>query len=246
MNLSKIIKNCDWDEKNIKTFSLKELLRIETCCKAVSGSKNNGGSQLVDVRNEAQRIKDLAVIEAKSITDDAKKNARKIEKDALQKGLAEGTREGMAKAEKQLGSLILGFENMVAEFENIKNDFYVSHQDIVLELALKIAKKVIHQEVKTEHDFIIGVLNSAIKLAVDREKLKIRVNPDDLELCLKKRPDFIRDVDGIKKIIFESDECIQRGGAIVEYAFGEIDARIEKQFEEVERGIGSLICQSQQ
>jgi flagellar assembly protein FliH len=71
-------------------------------------------------------------------------------------------------------------------------------------------------------------------MTMDREKLKIRVNPSDLEICNQKKPEIMKDVDGIKAIDMIADISVGRGGVIVEYALGEIDARIEKQFNEIE------------
>ena len=90
-------------------------------------------------------------------------------------------------------------------------------------------------EVISNNEIILGVLNSAIKLAIDRERLEVRINPLDVELCLQKRLEIIKEIDGIKHIVFEPDETISRGGAVIDYAFGEIDARIDQQFNELEK-----------
>ncbi len=246
MNTSKVIKTEDNNKTDIKTFSLKQLLFMKSGHDALEQSKSIEKSKKDAAAFEAERLKIHAMQEAKMITENARKKAVKAEKEALEKGFLKGEQAGKIKAERELETLISSFQNIAVKFEEIKKDFYSRHQDVVLDLSLKIAEKVIHQEVMTKKDFVIGVLNSAIKLAVERERLKIRVNPEDIELCLKKRPDFMKDIDGIKQIIFESDETIGRGGAVVEYAFGEIDARIEKQFEEIEKGINGSTCQDQQ
>ena len=232
MNLSKIIKIEDKEALEVKAFPLKQLLYYEN--NIINAKKTS--ANIEDANHyEKERIRVLAKQEARMIKEKAKSAAKEIEMQAMKKGLADGERAGAQKAEKEFQSLISTFQNISGKFEEIKKTYYIEHQELLIDLAMKIARKVIHQEVQTKRDLVVGVLNSAIKLAVDREKLRIRVNPQDLDMCLKKRPDIMKDIDGIKQIFFEPDESIGRGGGIVEYAFGEIDARIEHQFGEIKR-----------
>ncbi len=193
---------------------------------------------------DAERLRVQAQQKAKQTIEKARKQAQQIEKDAFQKGHTEGVASGMAKGEQEFKSKIEFLAGLSAEFAKIKDAFYADHQEIILDLAMKIARKVIHQEVTSNRELIVSVLQSAITLAVEREKLKIRVNPADLEMCLARRPDILKNVDGVKQIVFEPDESIEPGGAVIEYAFGEIDARIEQQLAEVEDEINRARAES--
>jgi flagellar assembly protein FliH len=156
-----------------------------------------------------------------------------IEKEAYEKAYVEGERAGREIGEKKLASILSGFRAIVAELEKIKKDFYLAHQENLLQLSLHIAKKIIHQEVSTNGELVIEVVRSALQCAIDREKLKIRLNPSDLQLCREKRPDILKGFDDIKQIVFEPDENVSKGGTIIESDLGEIDARLERQFEKV-------------
>ncbi|MCX5836181.1 MAG: FliH/SctL family protein, partial [Deltaproteobacteria bacterium] len=47
------------------------------------------------------------------------------------------------------------------------------------------------------------------------------------------KSDFLQHFDGIKNIVFEEDESVRRGGAIIETLFGEVDARLDQQYNEI-------------
>jgi len=92
---------------------------------------------------------------------------------------------------------------------------------------------VIRQEVATDRDVILSVLREAVKNVLDRDRIKIRLNPIDHERMAKLTPALIAGFEGIRSIALEADESIGLGGAVIETAFGEIDATIEQQLEEI-------------
>jgi len=230
---SKIIKPKDKEKSNVRSFALKQFP-----CSDEKSRQHHGRSKDAQAKKNADSARDSlaqAQQEAQLLLDTARRDAKRIQQEAFEQGFAAGTQEGQAKAEAELAPLIAGLERIHEDFAAVKESFYADHQDIILELALKIARKVIHQEIVANDELVVNILTAAIKLAMDRERLKIRIHPDDLAICLERRPDIMKAVDGIKQLLFEPDESIGKGGALIEYAFGEIDARIEQQFIEVER-----------
>lgn len=232
---SKIIKPKDKEKSNVRSFSLRQF----PCSDEKSRQPHGRGkdAQAKKIADAARDSRAQAQHEAQLLLDNARRDAVKIQQEAFDQGFTAGSQEGRNKAEAELAPLISGLEKIHNDFAAIKESFYTDHQDIILELALKIARKVIHQEIFSNDALVINILIAAIKLAMDREKLKIRIHPDDLAVCIERRPEIMKTVDGIKQLLFEPDESIGKGGALIEYAFGEIDARIEQQFTEVERDL---------
>jgi len=228
IHTSKIIKTEDSRGSTARSFPLRQFVRH---------SPDDGDS---DKDKQKKRAADVAALriraedDARGIIEMAQREAATIMQEAYAAGFAQGEQAGRQRAEAELASLIAAFKNIGAEFEAFKKEFYRRHQGTIIDLAIRIAQKVIHQEVITNREFVAGVVTSAIRLAIDRERLKVRVHPDDVELCHRKRLDIIKHVDGIKQIVFEADETVGRGGAIVESGFGEIDARLDQQLEELE------------
>lgn len=229
---SKIIKQKDKKKNNVRAFCLKQFPSDSDKEEDYHNpKKDNYNQKYTDVAHE---IKARAQHEAHLILESARREASRIQQQAFEQGFADGLREGRVQGEAEFSSLVKMLSTLHNEFASLKERFYEEHQDIILELALKIARSVIHNEIRIHNDVVVHILKDAIRLAMDRERLKIRVNPEDLSVCLERKPEILKSADGIKQIIFEPDETIAQGGALIEYAFGEIDARIDQQFFELE------------
>lgn len=237
MSTSRVIKIDDDDNGSIQSFSLKQFTMQDTEKREQDGTAAHKSKNRQD-QNQKKRIKERVIqqaqLEAQQLKSAAAKEAEQIERDAYQQGFRNGEQAALKQIQDRYDSFVKSVDEMASEYRKQKQSFYSTHQDMILELALKISRKVIHHEVSVNRELVTGLLHSAIQLAVDRERLKIRINPSDMDVCIEQRPHLMQSIDGVKHIVFEPDEAVGRGGAIIEYALGEIDARLDKQFEELE------------
>lgn len=160
-------------------------------------------------------------------------DSEKKVKDAYERGQADGYRKGMEKREKDLASSAETLKKLVLEVENIRRNILERGEARVLGLVVAVAGKVIRQEISTDRDIILNVLREAVKSILDRDRIKIRLNPRDHERMSKLAPSLISGFEGIRSISLEAVESIHPGGAVIETAFGEVDATIEQQLEEI-------------
>jgi flagellar assembly protein FliH len=161
---------------------------------------------------------------------------KKIEvavKHAYERGHAEGFRKGTEMREKELASSAEALKKLILEVENIRRSILERGEARVLNLVIAVAGKIVRQEIATDRDVILGVLREAVKNVLDRDRIKIRLNPRDHERLSKLSPALISGFEGIRSISLEAVETISPGGAVIETAFGEVDATIEQQLEEV-------------
>jgi len=161
---------------------------------------------------------------------------KKIEaavKHAYERGHAEGFRKGTEKREKELSALAEALKKLFLEVENIRRSILERGEARVLKLVIAVARKVVRQEVAMDRDVILNVLREAVKNVLDRDRIKIRLNPRDHERVSKLTPGLIAGFEGIRSISLETDESMSPGGAVIETAFGEIDATMEQQLDEI-------------
>jgi flagellar assembly protein FliH len=151
-------------------------------------------------------------------------------RDARQKGLSEGIREGRELQKKETLQSIEALSALIQDLSGLKEKMLEAAEEQILQLALAVAEKVIHMETTTNRNVIQNVLKAAMKSIVDRENMKIRVHPHDFQYMMEIKSDFMNNFDGIKNIVFEEDVSITRGGAILETMFGEVDARVDQQY----------------
>lgn len=163
----------------------------------------------------------------------------KIEEDAYKKGFTDGIHAGRLKILGEIENELKLLRVLIDGIERVRKEIYGNIEADVVEISLTIARKIIYEAAEKERQIAVDTVKEAIKKASDREMLKIKINPVDYQMLNQKRTELIQCLDGIKSIIFEEDESIQRGGCLIETNQGDIDARIDSQIRVIEGGIRS-------
>jgi flagellar assembly protein FliH len=162
--------------------------------------------------------------------------ARKIritEQVCYESGLSDGIRKGRELEKNETLQTLQAMSVIVKEMSALKQSTLENLEEEIVQLSMAVAEKVIHLEATTNREVIRGVLKEAIKNIGDRENMKIRVHPQDFHFMMEIKNDFLQSFDGIRNMTFAEDESIQRGGAIIETVCGEVDARLDQQYNEV-------------
>ena len=76
-------------------------------------------------------------------------------------------------------------------------------------------------------------MKDAFKEITDKEYIKLCVHSDDLALMQEFQPQLLEMFHDIQKIEIVSDECVDRGGCIIETNEGSIDATIKTQLQQL-------------
>jgi len=148
---------------------------------------------------------------------------------ALQKGYAQGEAVGLQRGldetrrvEAQLAAAInalLSFRQTV--FEQAK-----AH---LVELAFAIADKITAARAVAERDTVIGTIDRCIGEILDKTRMKIRVNPAELDFVKQRFDELVKSNEAAAAAVVESDNRVSAGGCIIETDSGSADARIESQ-----------------
>ncbi|RLB01957.1 MAG: hypothetical protein DRG59_13360, partial [Deltaproteobacteria bacterium] len=105
-------------------------------------------------------------------------------------------------------------------------------------------KKVIKQEITVNKDIVLNNIKEAIHKLTETDKILVKVSPEDYEFIKENKPDFLETLKQTQKINLIKDETIKAGGCVIETDFGQIDARIETQWENVAQDLCKMagIC----
>jgi flagellar assembly protein FliH len=185
----------------------------------------------------------LKEIEAK-VLQKAKERILVLEKEAYEKGFAQGEKNGLELGQKRIETMIYQLNTLLTEIERQRVDLYKNYEKEMIQLVLSIAKKVLHQEVKTQEDVVAFTLQEAFKYVVDQKKVVVHLNPVDYQYLISHRdrlPFAVEEMRGIKLI---EDPAITRGSSLLETSFGDIDATLENQLDEIASVIWQKIEQS--
>ena len=171
------------------------------------------------------------------LSDEKEQKARFVRQEAYDLGLAEGVKRGAAQQKQEFAKLVNTLSGLIGELTREKKEFLRGMETEVLNLAFAIAEKVLNHEIATDKDAICKVLGGALKKVVDQEGIRIRVNPDDYRYLTERKSDVFPELEGIKDIMLEEDAAIGRGSAVIDSAFGEVDARLDQQLNELKTAL---------
>jgi flagellar assembly protein FliH len=151
---------------------------------------------------------------------------------ARAEGYAEGMAAGRAEGEQACGRMKQLAESFSSTLDNL--DFRLA--DMVLELALDVARQVVAGELAARPERILDVVNMALKqMAETSREARLLLNPDDAALV---RPHLDQVLDKNRLRIVE-DVRIVRGGCLIETSQGDLDATLPARWRQVVQVLGS-------
>lgn len=195
--------------------------------------------------NEAQKIKQEANTDSNKIIEEAQKKAKElekeandkvqeIEKEAYERGYKEGHEIGYKAGREEVDRLIERLHLIIAKTIEKRNEIIEESETQLINLVLLIAKKVIKVISENQKNVVINNVIQALRKLKGRGDVVIRVNLSDLRLSTEHIRDFQKMVENVKNITILEDSSVDKGGCIIETDFGQIDARISSQLNEIE------------
>lgn len=151
---------------------------------------------------------------------------------AHDKGYAAGVEAGRLEAEESCSRVKQLAESFANTLDNL--DFRLA--DMVLELALDVARQVVAGELAARPERILDVVNLALKqMAESTREARLLMNPEDATLV---RPRLEQVLDKNRLRIVE-DARIVRGGCLIETSQGDLDATLQARWRQVVQVLGS-------
>mgnify|MGYP003423116418 CR=1 FL=1 len=139
---------------------------------------------------------------------------------------------GRVEGEQACGRMKQMVESFSTTLDNL--DFRLA--DMVLELALDVARQVVAGELTARPERILDVVNLALKeMAETSREARLLLHPDDAALV---RPHLDQVLDKNRLRIVE-DVRIARGGCLIETAQGDLDATLPARWRQVVQVLGS-------
>ncbi|HVU78265.1 MAG TPA: FliH/SctL family protein [Gaiellaceae bacterium] len=174
------------------------------------------------------------------IVAEAQARAADIEAQARDAGFEAGRLEGLAlvqaEAEASLAALAAG----IAGLDAVREAEASRVERRAVELAIALAERVVHGALDAEPERIQDVVAGALRRVVERDRLTIEVNPDDVDR-VRAWCDAQTELDG-GRVDVRAERRVPRGGCVVRTAEGEIDARVAEQLDRARDVLRDLLC----
>ena len=158
---------------------------------------------------------------------------KQILEEARTRGHAEGFAAGQQEGREQIAPVAAAISEALAGIERERDLVSTAVEEAAVELALKIAEQVLAGQLAAEPAVVVDIVRGALRRLVDRERVTVLVNPEDLELMREAAPELIAELGGIEHCEVQAERRVGRGGAIVRTVEGEIDATIQTKLDRV-------------
>ncbi|MCX7935565.1 MAG: FliH/SctL family protein [Planctomycetota bacterium] len=209
--------------------------------------------ELEDIQRLAHKILQRAAEQAKRKLMAAEQQAQSIEQAAYDSGFAKGEAEGRQKGEadgrlagekaarEEFASRTRGaaeaLEKILAEVRERRIALHSEAEAGLLRLSLEIARHILRSEIKANAEALKPLVREAIRLAISRRDLVLRLHPADIAAIQEEIPALRAAFLDLQAVRLEADSSLERGSVIAVSAEGEVDLRLSAQLAAIERAL---------
>ena len=188
---------------------------------------------LTNLKQEKENMLQSTKEEIKLAKEQWEQEKQLLAKQGYQEGYQLGVAEGKMAAEKQYEQLI----NEMNELEKTAIEDY--HKKLeqsdhhIVDLSVKIAEKIMKEELATDPNLFLNIVIAAITEIKDQSQISIYVHPNNYQSLLKQKGELMNALDGDTKLSIFINQKITENGCLIEHPFGQIDASIDTQLQQI-------------
>ena len=155
----------------------------------------------------------------------------------IERAFGAGVERGRAEARAELETIGASFTDSLRELAEFRARLKERYERELLELALGVARKVVQQELAERPEIWLGMIRAAVKRAVDRERIALRVPPPLMAFLRGSLAALRALLQDVKDLELVEDPSLPAGGCVIESRFGEVDIGVETQLQRCERAV---------
>ncbi|MCB9638799.1 MAG: type III secretion system stator protein SctL [Myxococcales bacterium] len=170
---------------------------------------------------------------AQEIVQKAQMDAERIRAQAeeyRQRGYEEGYQAGLEEGKQELTDTIL-------QLNQQNQDRFRNYEPELVKLAMRIAEKIIGEQVKIAPETVVGIVSKALGNVRHQREIYVRVNPDDYDTIQEHKPMLLERLSRAQDIDIRPDANISPGSCRIESEIGTIDANLKNQLAAIERAL---------
>jgi flagellar assembly protein FliH len=178
---------------------------------------------------------------AQQIVMRAEAEAERVRAEARQQGFAEGMVAGRAELRAVAEPIVEALSNSIDELRALQaNAADILEREAVV-LAMEVAEKVVAGAIAVEPERVLDVIRGALRALVERERVVLMVNPEDLAIVREGLDELAGSLGGMEHVEVQEERRVSRGGAVVRTTIGEVDARIETKLARAKAAVEAAI-----
>ena len=164
---------------------------------------------------------------------------RQLEKaEAHHRGVEDGLRRGREEAAAEVKKSFEQMAHALEDLSKIKRKLRHDAEQELVKLSLAVARRILYRELSTDPGSIEGIVHAALQKLQQREASKVRVWPAAVP-AVRAALERIGSRAGIEIV---PDPGLATGAILFETSLGELDASIETQLQEIQRGFADRLA----
>ncbi|NNM55262.1 MAG: flagellar assembly protein FliH [Spirochaetales bacterium] len=195
----------------------------------------------IEAEKEAQKIIAQGEASAKQREAETQQKVKSLEETARKSGFEQGYEEGYATGKEEVERLVERIHVIMDKIIAKRQEIIENSETQVVQLVLMVAKKVVKVISENQRNVVINNVLQGLRKLKTRGDVVVRVNLEDLKVTSDHVKEFLKLVENVKSITVMEDSTVDLGGCVIETDFGEIDARISSQFNEIEEKILEMV-----
>ena len=154
-----------------------------------------------------------------------------------QRGLSEAITHARSEAQVKLEPVLQRLAQSITDVAEVRSKVREETAAELVRLSITIASRILHREVTIDPDAIHGLLKAAFNKTQSREVTRVLVHPA-IEASVRR---FVGQTASSAVIEIVADPRLENGAILIETAQGQLDASIDTQLREIERGLADTI-----
>lgn len=171
--------------------------------------------------------------QAAKIIEQAERDREVIEQAAREKGLQFAQNSIDAEVALQMNDLRKQLTSTIEQIAGLNAEITAGAETQLVELSIAIAKKIVSREVTIDREIALTLVKVSLKRLNSRSAARVHLHPEDFAFVQSQR----EKLDFHGSLEFIEDGSISVGGCLIRTDTGDIDARIESQFDEIAHGL---------
>jgi flagellar assembly protein FliH len=161
---------------------------------------------------------------------------------AYQQGVAATEAAAREQAQARVEPVLAGLSGAIAELAGLRRKFRAEAEEDTVRLAIAMARRVLYRELACDPEALLGLVKAAFQKCNARETHRLRLSPQDAETVRENR----ERLNLPPAVEIAADGGLARGSAIFETSRGDLDASIDTQLGEIERGLTDVMKRRRQ
>jgi type III secretion protein L len=173
-------------------------------------------AEVYDAKQQANQIIAQAQAQAQEILAKAQEERQQM----MNQGREEGRQEGL----KSLSELLVRAK-MAA------NEMVRQSQPQALELALKIAEKILGRDLERDPQLLVDICANAMETVRSAKQVVFRVNPKAGQVLRERKAELMQAIGRSVDVAIKDDPDVEQLGCVIQTEFGTIDAQLTTQLQ---------------